>query len=431
MTWIQRYRIWQFMRTSLWILPLFGMITAFVVLDSLLLIDRQLGWQSRLDPSATVALFATLAGAMLTFIVFLSSTLLLVLQLASAQLSPRVIGIAHGDWVTRCAMSLFGFTFTLALAMLVRIQGAVPPITARVTAYCAVMSIAAFLYLIDHLGRALRPSGALRAVGRLGDRIIKSVYPRRLTAEPPAAPANLDAIAGEPNRTVYSPKDGVLMAVDFDGIAQLAEKSDCIIAMVPEVGDFVSAESPLFRIFGQKEGPTDHALCTSVALGQERTMEQDPSFAFRILVDIASKSLSPAINDPTTAVLAIDQLHHLLRNVGNRRLDEGIVRDSSGSLRLVYPTPNWEDFVYLAVTEIRQFGGSSIQIARRLRAMLENLAAILPAERCVLLRSELTLLHRYAARNFEDPEDKALAEVSDVKGMGGKQRFGAPDKRET
>ncbi len=424
MTWIQRYRIRQFMRTSLWILPLFGIVAAFAALDSLQLIDRRLGWESRLDPSATIALFATLAGAMLTFIVFLSSTLLLVLQIASAQLSPRVIGIAHGDRITRGAMTLFAFTFTLALVILVRINGPVPPITARVAGYCALLSIAAFLYLIDHLGRALRPSGALRAVGRLGDRVMKSVYPRRLTAEPHAAPSNLDAIAGEPTRTVYSPKDGVLLAVDLLGIAQLAEKSGCVIAMVPEVGDFVSAEGPLFRIFGGAEEPTDHALCSSVALGQERTMEQDPTFAFRILVDIASKGLSPAINDPTTAVLAIDQLHHLLRNVGNRRLDEGVMHDNSGELRFVYPTPNWEDFVYLAVTEIRQFGGSSIQIARRLRAMLENLAAILPAERAELLRSELKLLQRYAARNFEDPEDKALAEVSDVKGMGGSPQPG-------
>ncbi len=327
MTWIQRYRIRQFMRTSLWILPLFGMVTAYSALDGLLLIDKRLGWETRLDPSATIALLATLAGAMLTFIVFLSSTLLLVLQLASAQLSPRVIGIAHSDRVTRSAMCLFGFTFTLALAMLVRIQGAVPPLTARVAGYSALLSIAAFLYLIDHLGRALRPSGALRAVGRMGDRVIKSVYPRRLTAEPNAAAANLSAVAGEPTRTVYSPKDGVLLAFDPEGIAQLAEKTGCVISMVPEVGDFVSAESPLFRIFGSKEGPSDDALCSSVALGLERTMEQDPSFAFRILVDIASKGLSPAINDPTTAVLAIDQLHHLLRNVGNRHLDEGIVHD--------------------------------------------------------------------------------------------------------
>jgi len=193
-----------------------------------------------------------------------------------------------------------------------------------------------------------------------------------------------------------------------------------VVELVPQVGDFVAAESPLFRIFGGQGGPSASALCQSVALGQERTMEQDPAFAFRIIVDIASKGLSPAINDPTTAVLAIDQIHHLLRSVGGRHLDEGLVHDRSGSLRLVYRTPDWEEFVCLAVTEIRHFGGTSIQVARRLRAMLENLAEVLPPECTALLRRELELLHRSAQRSFPEPEDQALAHVSDLQGVGGK-----------
>jgi len=153
-------------------------------------------------------------------------------------------------------------------------------------------------------------------------------------------------------------------------------------------------------------------------------MEQDPAFAFRIIVDIASKGLSPAINDPTTAVLAIDQIHHLLRSVGGRHLDEGLAHDRTGALRLVYRTPDWEDFVCLAVTEIRQFGGTSIQVARRLRAMLENLAEVLPPERAALLRGELELWRRSAERCFPEPADQALADVSDLQGVGGKNSGG-------
>src|SRR5208282_1035406 len=136
-------------------------------------------------------------------------------------------------------------------------------------------------------------------------------------------------------------------------------------------------------------------------------------------VDIASKGLSPAINDPTTAVLALDQIHHLLRDVGQRRLDDERVRDNKGRLRLLYRTPDWEDFVHLAVTEIRQFGGSSIQVARRLRAMLENLIQTLPEQRGVLLKQELNLLERSAQRFFAEPEDRALADVGDFQGVGG------------
>jgi uncharacterized membrane protein len=178
-----------------------------------------------------------------------------------------------------------------------------------------------------------------------------------------------------------------------------------------------------FRIFQGTTTPPTGALCQSVALGQERVLEQDPAFAFRIIVDIASEGFSPAVNDSTTAVLAIDQIHHLLRHVGPQRLDDGRVRDIAGRLRLVYRTADWEDFVHLAVTEIRQFGGESIQVARRLRAMLDTLIQTLPEEHASLLRQESRLLHRSAERFFPEPEDQALAAVSDVQGIGGTHRL--------
>src|SRR5262249_6557439 len=150
--------------------------------------------------------------------------------------------------------------------------------------------------------------------------------------------------------------------------------------------------------------PAD-SLFASIALGAERTVEQDPAFALRVIVDVACKGLSPAINDPTTAVLAIDQIHHLLRHIGGRCLDNEQVRDAAGKVRLLYCTPDWEDFVTLAVPEIRQFGGASIQVTRRLRAMLDNLIATLPEWRAPLLRQELSLLQRSAQRFFAEPED--------------------------
>src|SRR5207237_8675728 len=134
--------------------------------------------------------------------------------------------------------------------------------------------------------------------------------------------------------------------------------------LVPQVGNYVAPGNPLFRIYGGADFPVD-SLCQSIALGAERTVEQDPAFAFRVIVDIASKGLSPAINDPTTAVLAIDQIHHLLRDVGSRNLSDGQEEDRAGRVRLVYRTPDWEDFVLLAVTEVRQYGRDSMQVMRR------------------------------------------------------------------
>jgi uncharacterized membrane protein len=271
-----------------------------------------------------------------------------------------------------------------------------------------------FFYLIDHLGQALRPSGALRVVAKMGRKVIASVYPQCLSDPRDGTVSNdFHILDQEPSATIPSSKDGVVLAFDLEGLTFLAQRADCVAELVPQVGDHVARADPLFRVFQGSVTLPAEALRQSVAVGQERTLEQDPTFAFRIMVDIASKALSPAINDPTTAVLALDQIHHLLRDVGSRHLDTGHVRDAAGRLRLVYRTPDWEDFVRLAVTEIRHFGGKSIQVARRLRAMLENLIQTLPEARATLLRQELTLLHRSAERFFTEPEDRALADVSD------------------
>jgi len=180
----------------------------------------------------------------------------------------------------------------------------------------------------------------------------------------------------------------------------------------------------VFRLYEGGEDISTDKLRASVALGQERTLEQDPTFAFRIIVDIASKALSPAINDPTSAVLALDHIHHLLRDVGSRSLGDGQEEDRAGHVRLLYRTPNWEDFVHLAITEIRQYGGDSIQVVRRLKAMLDNLIEILPEKRAPLLRLELSLLEATSKRMFADLYDQALAETGDLQGIGGgdKQR---------
>jgi uncharacterized membrane protein len=156
-----------------------------------------------------------------------------------------------------------------------------------------------------------------------------------------------------------------------------------------------------------------------VAFGTERTLEQDPMFAFRILVDIALKALSPAINDPTTAVLAMDQIHRLLRVVGRRRLHGEEIRDAAGHVRLILRTPNWEDFVHVSFNEIRACGAGSVQIARRQRAMLENLIRTLPAQRHAALREQLDLLDRTLPDHYKLPEDLALARIADSQGLGG------------
>ncbi|HUN82193.1 MAG TPA: DUF2254 family protein, partial [Phycisphaerae bacterium] len=301
MSWIRKYRLRSYLESSIWIPPVIGIIVSQVAVRAILYLDREYAMDLHTDPGATRDLLVTLASSMFTLIVFVSSALLLAVQLASAQLTPRVISLLFKDTITKIALTLFVFTFTFALSVSVRIKSDIPLVAVRVAAYSSLVSLAFFIYLIDHVGKFLRPSGILRVVFAKGRRVIESVYPRPIR-EPSAAQANAaESIETEPARTIVSKRGGVVLAVDVSGLLALAQRNDCLIEMVPQVGEFVAAEEPLFRIHNESGRLSAEDLHNSVAVGSERTLEQDPAFAFRIMVDIASKGLSPAINDPTTA----------------------------------------------------------------------------------------------------------------------------------
>ena len=184
------------------------------------------------------------------------------------------------------------------------------------------------------------------------------------------------------------------------------------------MGDLVVEGSPLFRIRGGSTPIDEGWLQGAVAIGDERTMRQDPAFAFRLLADISAKALSPGVNDPSTSTQALDQIELLLRQIGGRRLAPGIGRDNAGAVRLRFPTPSWEDYLSLALYETRHFGEGSVQITRRLRALLEDLHESVPPTRRVAIDAELALVEASAVRGFADGVDQLAAAARDRQGLG-------------
>jgi uncharacterized membrane protein len=174
----------------------------------------------------------------------------------------------------------------------------------------------------------------------------------------------------------------------------------------------------LFRVHGAKTQIAEAALKNALEMGLERTFEQDPKYAIRLLVDIAIKALSPAINDPTTAVQALDQVEDLLLRLGRSRLQAGVAHDAGGTLRLVISEPRWEDFVILAFDEIRHFGATSVQVMRRMRALISDLISVLPDERHPALRHYQERLDSTIARSFDDAAEKLGASIEDRQGLG-------------
>ena len=427
LTWNRLYRVASYARSALWIVPLVAIALVLALGPPLRALDSWLDWRvTGLDVEGAQALFQTVITLTLSFLVFIFGSLLVAIQVAGGQLTPRIIATTLlRDNVVRYSVGLFVFTLVLAVMSLNRLHGHVYQIVVLLTGVLGIACLTDFLFFIDYAARLLRPVSVLTRVGESGLAVIDAVYPDALGdgGDDPGP----HAVTGRPGREfAYDGRSEVILAVDVASLVAEAQRRAGVIELVPRVGDFFASGEVLFRLYGGAVRVADRKLEAAVAFGPERTLEQDPMFAFRILVDIGLKALSPAINDPTTAVLAIDQVHRLLRVVGRRRLRGEAVCDAQGDVRLIVRTPDWEDFVHIACREMRACGANNVQVARRMAAMLDDLAALLPPVRRAALATERELLDRAVSAAFPFPEDVALARLPDVQGLGGAMRSPPP-----
>ena len=222
---------------------------------------KDLGWDSPVDPDTARAVLGPWPRPCSRPSFSFVPALLVAVQLASAALTPRIIAIVFRDPVTKYSLTLLVFTFTFSLSALIRIKATVPLLTAHVAAYGCLVCLGFFFFLIDHLGKVLRPSGALVWLPGWDARSSKAFIRTALRIrrkEPEQEVGGL--LNGKPTATIVSPKDGVVLAFDEQGLLSLAQRADCVIELVPQVGDHVAAGDPLFRIF-QGAGNT---LCQSL-----------------------------------------------------------------------------------------------------------------------------------------------------------------------
>jgi uncharacterized membrane protein len=420
MNWNRLYGLRNYLKSSLWVVPFIAIPLELVVAPIFRGLDPWLGWDFLgFTVTGAKVLLEAFVTATLSFVVFTFGSLLVAIQVASAQMTPRIIAttLLRND-IVKYTVGLLIFTLMFALSAQNRMGTEVPQLVMLVATLLGVFSFAGFFYLIDYASRLLRPISILAHVGGDGLAVIEGVYPDPTLDPDIRIDESLEL--GPPDHVVqHRATSAIVLAVNLKLLMAEAERSNGIVEFVPQVGDFIAVDEPLFNLYGGAQTIDEETLHALVAFGSERTMDQDPTFAFRIVVDIALKALSPAINDPTTAVLAIDQLHRMLRMVGKRHLRTDEILNQSGQLRLIFRTPNWEDFVHLAFSEIRSCGSNNLQIVRRLRAMVENLVQTLPAHRHAALLQEQSLLNREIEKNFIYPEDLALARIADAQGLGG------------
>ena len=296
-----------------------------------------------------------------------------------------------------------------------------------VAGFLVMASLLVFVVFLDRFLHRLRPVAVAALVAD---------YARRDFARTTAAFAAPDVFIGmfqpageEPTLVVRSARPGAIQALHAGGLAGWAREHECLVVLCHRVGDFVPAGAKLIETYGGAAPGTraEAKLRNMIVLGDERTIEQDPAFAIRIMVDIADKALSPAINDPTTAVQALNHLSDVLRLIGTADLSRS-QWPAQGAIRtgLVIPARSWEDYLTLGVTEIREYGSTAIQVMRRMRALLEELRDEVLPEHQAAVDEELARLAATVRRTFAHSVDLDRANTADSQGIGGRTRLAGP-----
>lgn len=169
----------------------------------------------------------------------------------------------------------------------------------------------------------------------------------------------------------------ILQTLDVPRLVRLAEHEDGLIQICAAPGETIAEQSRIAVVYGARAKIDDDILRT-LSFGPERTFEQDPALALRVLADIALRALSPAVNDPTTAVQTLDAIDGLLRVLVRRDLAVEQIDGSDDDTRLVLKLLTWEDYLSVALDEIISVGVSSLLVGRRVCRLLEELLALAP-----------------------------------------------------
>lgn len=375
---------------------------------------------STISPAAAHAICSSVASGMIALTGIVFSLTFVMVQFSATAYSPRLVLWVARDPVFSHALGVFTATFLYALLFLTWVDrsgsGNVPLVGGWLVFGLLVASMGMFIVLIERVG-LLQVSRMLIFIGNQGRKAIEELY-RSSGSAPDAAEPTVIAEIPAMQTVTHSGPPQVIQAVQLTALVQLAAESGAIIDVVAAVGTSVLELTPLLRVRGAS-GPLDgRALRRAVQVGDERTFEQDPKYAIRLIVDIAIKALSPAINDPTTAVQALDQIEDLLIRLGRRRLDIGAFRDAQGKLRLVVPFPTWDQFLRLALDEIRSYGADSVQVMRRMKSLIRDLRAVLPADRHPALERWDSRLDATIARSFANVDEQHAASVADPQGLG-------------
>jgi len=381
-------------------------------------------YAENISVGSALAFFSSVSSGMMALTGIVFAIAFVLVQFNALAYSPRLVAMFAGSPKLFHTLGIFFATFFYSLAAIAWTDrggsGRVPLFSTLLVAILLIVSMVAFARLVQSLND-LQIHNVLQVIGARGRSVIRAMFP--LIADS----ANGDRQGTEPSLLLgpvtqtltHSGEPRVITRFDLDELVRLAQNAEAVVAIECGVGDTLVEDAVLLQVHGTGRKLPEPALRQAIHLATSRSFEQDPKYAIRLLVDIAIRALSPAVNDPTTAVQALDQIEDLLRRLGRRQLGAGYARASDGTIRVTFPTPTWQDYLALSFDEIRQFGAASVQVGRRLRAALVGLSeTIAVGDRRAAVQKYLDHLNLGIGRSSFDDQDRAAALQEDRQGLG-------------
>jgi len=407
---------------SSWGIPALYAVTAIMLGMTLPRLETRYlaDFVSPISTSAATAVYASVASGMIALTGIVFSLTFVMIQFSATAYSPRIVWWMARDPVMSHGLGTFIATFLYATAALAGVDrhgsGKVPFLSLWLVVVLLSASVGMFVALVQRIQR-LQVNQMLVFVGNHGRRVVEAAYPP-LKAPAREREAKLHGATLPIQVLVHRGNPLYVQVIDTNALVKLAAASGCVIEMIASVGDTVVEPARLLQVYGAPAIIDERKLLKAIELGEERTFEQDPKYAIRILVDIAIRSLSAAINDPTTAVQSLDQIQDLLLRLGRRRLEVSTYPDREGNVRLLVPILRWDDVLCLAFDEICSYGIGSVQVMRRMNALLADLKIALPEERQAGLTEWQVRVKAKIFSFYPTDEERAEACKEDRQGLG-------------
>ena len=409
--------------SAMWLPVLAANVVAIALAIGLPVLDQHLGDQRSLPitTSAAQAIFGALAAGMITFTGIVFSAVFVAAQIQTSSYSPRLAARIRRDPVVIAGLAFPTASASYALVALAAIGRQtnrsgdfVPAITVLFGLVLAGVTLGAFVALVQRAFESTQIGGILRTLMRRAYEVIDDVHPR----DAPAGDAVAPAADARPREIRHTGPPAVIAAIDRAALLRVADQTGGFVDVVPVVGEYLASGRVVLRISGAREDAEPRLVRRVFVLARQRTVDQDPAFVLRMLVDIAIRALSPAVNDPTTAVQVLDRVETLLVELAGRHPGPSIVVDDDGRARARVRAPRWSAYVELGLMEIRRYGADSPQVVRRLTALYDRLDEVAGDGERGRVDLERRLLAEAVVAAFPDAEERRIVERADRLGLG-------------